>query len=119
MKKIIISTLISSCFLILTSLITSIIVSILQYSNGIKVNPYLIQFISIVLFMLAGFIFGLINKKQGLLGSLLFILVYLLVVIIFNCIDKTNRYNLYFLFIFIKCISYTIGSILAVNLKKH
>ena len=119
MKKTLISTSISIIFLLVVSLLTSIAVSILQYNSGVKVNPYLIQFISIVVFLLAGLIFGLINKKQGLIGSLLFILVYLLVVIIFNSIDKTNRYNLYFMFIIIKCISYMIGSILGVNIRKH
>ena len=119
MKKSIISTTISICFLILSSLIISTIVSILQYNNGIKVNPYLIQFISIVLFLLSGLIFGLINKKQGLIGSLLFILVYLLIIIISNIFDNTTSYKLYFLFVIIKCISYMIGSILGVNLRKH
>ena len=118
MKKIIISTLISIITLLVLTLITSLVVSVLQFNNGIKISPYLIEIISLVLFMISGLVFGLINKKQGLLGSILFILVYLVFVLIFDVILKTHdTYKLYFLFVIGKCVSYCIGAVLSVNLR--
>lgn len=119
MKRFFISLLISICSLILMTLVCSILVSFLQYNKGIKINPYLIQIISILFFLLSGMIFGLINKKQGLIGSLLFILVYLISLIIFNLIDNSTKFKLYYFFIFTKCFAYTLGCIISVNLKKN
>ena len=118
MKKIIISSLLSIvCLIVLTS-ITSLIISLMQF-NGVKVAPFIIEIISLLLFLISGFIFGLINKKQGLLGSIVFILVYLLFVLIFDVILKINDNNkFYFLFVIGKSISYCIGAVLSVNLKR-
>ena len=119
MKKIIFSLLISICSLILMTILSSVLISFLQYNKGIKINPYVIQIISILFFMISGMIFGLINKKQGLIGSILFILVYLIVLIIFNFIDNSSKLKLYYFFIFTKCFAYTLGCIISVNLRKN
>ena len=104
--------------LLLLSTIYSVIVSIVQYNNGVKVNPYITQIISIIIFFASGIVYGLINKKQGLLGSLMFILVYALFLIIFNIIDKNNNtISMHWLFVSIKCLTYCIGAILSVNFK--
>ena len=118
MKKIILSLAISICSLLIMTLICSVIVSYLQYNKSIQINPYIIQVISIIFFLLSGMIFGFINKKQGLIGSMLFILVYLIFVLIFDVFNKTaTLHKLYFLFIIGKCISYSAGSIIGVNLR--
>ena len=119
MKKIIISTLISITFLVIASLICSIVVSYLQYFKSVKINNYVIQIISILFFILSGMIYGFINKKQGLLGSILFILVYIFALIIFNFIDKNEKHNMYYFFVFSKCFAYMIGAIISVNIVKR
>ena len=118
MKKLFISSFISIISLFILTLISSLIISLLKYNKSIDVPYYLVQFISIVLFLISGIIFGLINKKQGLLGSIVFILVYLIFVLIFDVFNKTaTLHKLYFLFIIGKCISYSAGSIIGVNLR--
>ena len=112
MKKILFSTLFSIIFLVIISFICSTFLSIIQYNNSTKVNPYLVQFISIVIFLLSGMVFGLINKKQGLLGSITFILVYFIMLIIFKGFSNINIIS-----IILKFISFTSGSILLVNLR--
>lgn len=120
MKKIIISTLVSIITLFVLSFLSSILVAFLQYGKGVKINPYLIQGISIVIFLISGMIFGLINKKQGLIGSIAFILVYLIFILIFDVFNKTHEVpKLYFLFIIGKCIAYSAGAIISVNIKKR
>lgn len=119
MKKIIFSLLISISSLLLMTLLCSILVSFLQYNKGIKINSYVIQIVSILFFLLSGMIFGFINKKQGLIGAILFILVYLITLIIFNLIDNTSKFKLYYFFIFTKCFAYTLGCIISVNLRKN
>lgn len=120
MKKIIFSTLISIATLLVLSIITSITFSLLQYYKAIKINPYLLQVISLALFLISGMIFGLINKKQGMLGSIIFILVYVIFVLIFDVFTKSHEtVNLYFLFVIGKCLAYMIGAILSVNIKRH
>ena len=61
---------------------------------------------------IGGVIFGLINKKQGLLGSITFILVYFIMLIIFKGFSNINIIS-----IILKFISFTSGSILLVNLR--
>ena len=118
MKKLFISSFISIISLFILTLISSLIISLLKYNKSIDVPYYLVQFISIVLFLISGILFGLINKKQGLLGSIVFILVYLIFVLIFDVFNKTaTLHKLYFLFIIGKCISYSAGSIIGVNLR--
>lgn len=118
MKKLFFSLFFSIMTLLLLSLLTSIIIANLHYNKSIKLNYYIIQIISIILFFISGVIFGLINKKQGLLGSCLFILVYMIFVLIFDVLIKSNQLDKnYFLFVLAKCISYSFGSVLIVNIK--
>lgn len=118
MKKFLIALLFSIITLLTLALITSLVVSYLQCNLDIKINQYLIQAISIVMFFISGCVFCLINKKQGLIGATIFILVYVIFSFICNLIFKTNITNsFYFLFIIGKCLAYTIGSILCVNLR--
>lgn len=118
MKKLILSNTISIISLFLLSILFSLTLSLLNYYKGFVLNEIIIQCISIVLFMISGLIFGLINKKQGLLGSIVFILVYLLFVLIFDVIKQNHNIpSYYFIFIIGKCISYTLGCILGVNIK--
>ena len=117
MKKIILSSLLSIFILVVLSIITSIIFSYINYNNGIKISLYIVNIVSIVIFLISGFSFGIINKKQGLLGSILFILVYLLFVLIFNLISKEKHNSAYFIFVICKALTYSIGSIIGVNFK--
>ena len=119
MKKIIISLLISIMSLLLMTLLCSVFVSLLQYNKGIKINPYVIQIVSILFFLLSGMVYGFVNKKQGLIGAILFILVYLISLTIFNFIDNSDSFKLYYFFIFDKCFAYTLGSIISINLRKN
>ncbi len=120
MKKIILSSLLSMITLVLLSLISAIVVSYLQYNQGMKINMYVIQAISILFFLLSGMVYGFINKKQGLLGSFVFILVYLIFILIFDVFTKSHEVpKLYFLFILGKCVAYSMGAIISVNLKRH
>lgn len=118
MKKFIISMCCSIITLFLLSLVSSIIIATLKFNKSINTNYYLIQFISIVIFLISGMIFGLTNKKQGLLGSITFILVYLIFVLIFDVFNKSaDLHKLYFLFVISKCLSYSAGSIIGVNIR--
>ena len=118
MKKIIFSTFVSLMCLLLLSFLLSLLFSFLQYSKGIQIKSFLTTIFSVIIFFISGCIFGLLNKKQGLIGSIPFILVYLLFIIIFNFILKINVVNQqYFLLTILKMISYISGSILFVNLK--
>ncbi len=120
MKKFILALLISIISLLTFSIITSSIVAYLQYGKDIKINMYLLQAISIILFLISGLIFGLINKKQGLFGALAFILVYVIFVFIFNILSKPeNIQTYYFLFIIGKCLFYSLGCVVGVNIRRH
>ena len=115
MKKITISSICSITSLLVLSFISSLIFSILQYNKGIQINNIVIEIVSLFIFFISGFIFGLINKKQGLIGSLIFILVYLLFTLIFKLIFKDMQINI--IFIILKCFCYSIACVLSVNLK--
>ena len=118
MKRFILSMLISIISLLTLSFFASLIFSIIQYNNSISINNYIVSIVSIIIFFVSGFIFGLINKKQGLIGSFAFILVYLIFVLIFDVFAKLHQVTpYYFIFIIIKALTYSIGSILAVNIK--
>ncbi|MCI5745964.1 MAG: hypothetical protein MR270_06765 [Erysipelotrichaceae bacterium] len=120
MKKIIISLSFSLLSLLIFTLLFSVIISSFQYYKQVKISPVLIEILSIVIFALAGFIFGLINKKQGLIGSSIFILVYIIFIIFYYFILKVKEINaINYLYALFKCLSYCIGSVIAVNLKKH
>lgn len=120
MKKILLSTLFSILALIALTLISSLILSLIHYKGGISINKYIVITISTLIFFLSGFIYGLINKKQGLLGSIFFILVYLIYCLIdIFAINKGDFDKAIFLFIALKCIVYTCGAILSVNISKH
>lgn len=120
MKKIFLSNIISIISLLVLTFIASLLISIFQYYDILKVNPYVMIIISLLIFLISGMIYGFINKKQGLLGSIVFILVYFIFILIFDVILKTkHQSNLYFLFVILKCLTYMIGSILSVNLKRN
>lgn len=120
MKKIILSIFISIITLVLLSFISAVIISYLQYNKGVKINSYVIQALSILFFLFTGMIYGFINKKQGLLGSAIFILVYLIFILIFDVFTKSHEVTkFYSLFIMGKCIAYSAGAIISVNLKRH
>lgn len=112
MKKFLLSILISFTCIILLSLLLSYIASSLQYNKSIIINKYLLVALSVLIFFIGGVIFGLINKKQGLLGSITFILVYFIMLIIFKGFSNINIIS-----IILKFISFTSGSILLVNLR--
>lgn len=112
MKKFLLSILISFTCIILLSLLLSYIASSLQYNKSIVINKYLLVALSVLIFFIGGVIFGLINKKQGLLGSITFILVYFIMLIIIKGFSNINIIS-----IILKFISFTSGSILLVNLR--
>ena len=120
MKKIILSSLISILSLVVLSCIFALSLSLLHFHKGVKLNYYVIETISIILFLFAGMIFGLINKKQGLIGSIIFVLVYFIFTLIFDVFMKNHHVDsFYFLFIIGKCLAYIFGSILSVNIVKR
>lgn len=118
MKKFIISVCSSIFTLIILSFGFSMILSIFHYKNGFVLNNIIIQLISILIFFISGLVFGLVNKKQGLIGSIVFVLVYLIFTLVFDLVTKSNnKENYYFLYVIGKCIAYSIGSVLSVNFK--
>lgn len=120
MKKNLLSISFSIIALLILVTITSFIFSLIHYKIGISINKYVVISISTILFFIAGFIYGLINKKQGLLGSLIFILVYIIYCLIdIFATNKGDFDNVIILFIAGKCVAYTCGAILGVNIKKH
>lgn len=119
MKKALVSTGISALILLLLSIICSLLTAYLTMNKGMQINDELLRGLSIVFFLLAGLIFGILIKKQGLKYSLIFILVYLILII---CLDtiflKEKLFPLTFLFIIGKCFAYMVGSVIGVNLRK-
>ena len=112
MKKFLLSILISFISIFTLSFILSYIASLLQYNKSIVINQYLLIALSVLIFFIGGLIFALINKKQGLLGSITFILVYFIILLIFKGFNNINLITL-----ILKFVSYTSGSILLVNLR--
>lgn len=120
MKKILLSTLFSILSLIALALISALILSLIHYKCNVSINKYVVSGISTAIFFLSGFVYGLLNKKQGLLGSIFFILVYLIYCLIdIFVINKGDFDKVLILFIALKCITYTCGAILSVNISKH
>ena len=120
MKKILLSTLFSILTLITLTLISSLILSLIHYKCNVSINKYVVFAVSTAIFFLSGFVYGLLNKKQGLLGSIFFILVYLIYCLIdMFVINKGDFDKVLILFIALKCITYTCGAILSVNISKN
>ena len=117
MKKIIISLLLSMIILFAFILIESIILSAIHLNKGIYIKDGYLNLISLITFFLVGFILGLIIKKQGLKYSLIFDLVYFVICLTYYLISKNFTIQV-LITMFCKCLLFSLGSILGVNLKK-
>ena len=117
MKKIIISLLLSMIILFAFILLESIILSAIHLHKGIYLKDGYLNLISLITFFLVGFILGLIIKKQGLKYSLIFDLVYFVICLTYYLILKNFTIQV-LITMFCKCLLFSLGSILGVNLKK-
>lgn len=105
--------------IIILGVVVSLIISLLSALQliSIKLNDNLLIGLSLGLFFLLGLLFGLLEKKKGLLNGLLISFIYLIVIYSFSLVSKD--YHISSIYIVIsRCLLIIIGSIIGVNIKK-
>lgn len=120
MRKTILNFSITTLFLLISTFVISLVLSLLHYYNVINSNLYniLINIISIVIFLGSGVFLGYKSENKGMLKGLVYGLMYLLITflvhfaIIKDTLDFQSVLN-----ILIKFFILPIGSIIGVNLK--
>lgn len=99
----------SFLFLILSSFIVSIFMSILYIMNlNLKYFDLIYIFSEIILFIISGFIFGLFIKNKTFIKSIIIMMIYVIVLVIFidsTFIDKVVLFTKSLLFIIASKIS--------------
>lgn len=104
--------------IIILGVVFSLIVSLLSTLKviSIQVNDNLLLGLSLGLFFMLGLIFGLIEKKKGLLNGLLLTMIYLILIYTLNLINK--EYEISSIYIILsRCLLIVVGCILGVNIK--
>lgn len=106
--------------IIILGVVFSLIVSLLSTLKviSIQVNDNLLLGLSLGLFFMLGLIFGLIEKKKGLLNGLLLTMIYLILIYTLNLINK--EYEISSIYIILsRCLLIVVGCILGVNIKSR
>ena len=107
----------SFIFVIILGVILTLTISLLSSFHviSINVNDNLLLALSLALFFLLGLIFGLVEKKKGLLNGLLLTLIYLVIVYSYKLIDKDFQFSSVYI-IESRCLLIVVGCIIGVNL---
>lgn len=107
----------SFIFVIILGVILTLTISLLSSFHviSINVNDNLLLALSLALFFLLGLIFGLIEKKRGLLNGLLLTLIYLVIVYSYKLIDKDFQFSSVYIIVS-RCLLIVVGCIIGVNL---
>ena len=107
----------SFIFVIILGVILTLTISLLSSFHviSINVNDNLLLALSLALFFLLGLIFGLVEKKKGLLNGLLLTLIYLVIVYSYKLIDKDFQFSSVYIIVS-RCLLIVFGCIIGVNL---
>lgn len=107
----------SFIFVIILGVILTLTISLLSSFHviSINVNDNLLLALSLALFFLLGLIFGLVEKKKGLLNGLLLTLIYLVIVYSYKLIDKDFQFSSVYIIVR-RCLLIVVGCIIGVNL---
>ena len=92
MKKTFFNFSISLFSSIILGIVCSLILAILKNNNSISSNvaTFCINFLSIIIFFVLGFMFSFMQKKKGLLNGLILIVLYLIIYFICKSFIETN-----------------------------
>lgn len=107
----------SFIFVIILGVILTLTISLLSSFHviSINVNDNLLLALSLALFFLLGLIFGLVEKKKGLLNGLLLTLIYLVIVYSYKLIDKDFQFSSVYIIVS-RCLLIVVGCVIGVNL---
>ena len=107
----------SFIFVIILGVILTLTISLLSSFHviSINVNDNLLLALSLALFFLLGLIFGLVEKKKGLLNGLLLTLINLVIVYSYKLIDKDFQFSSVYIIVS-RCLLIVVGCIIGVNL---
>lgn len=111
-----ITTLIVSILGMLLTLITSLLCTFNVIN--ITVNDYILIGISLIMFFLFGFIYGIKEKRKGLLNGLLLIIIYLGFMFTFKALNPSFTYSSWYITLS-RCSLILLGSLFGVNISNH
>ena len=105
---------------IILGVILSLTISLLSSLQviSITVNDNLLLALSLVLFFVMGLIFGLVEKKKGLLNGLLLTCIYLIVIYSIKLINKSYEFSSIYI-VLTRSLLIIIGCIIGVNIKRR
>ncbi|MDD7736130.1 MAG: TIGR04086 family membrane protein [Bacilli bacterium] len=103
---------------IILGVIFSLTISLLSSLQVISItlNDNLLLALSLVLFFIMGLIYGLIEKKKGLLNGLLLTCIYLIVIYSIKLINKDYQISSIYI-VLTRSLLIIIGCIIGVNIK--
>ena len=118
MKNKLINFSITTLIIFILSLVFSFIITLLSSFSliNIKTNDILIIIISMILFFLFGLIFGIKEKKRGLLNGLILVLLYLGFMFSFKLLNPTFTYSSIYITL-ARCSLLILGSVIGVNIN--
>ena len=105
---------------IILGVILSLTISLLSSLQviSITVNDNLLLALSLVLFFVMGLIFGLVEKKKGLLNGLLLTCIYLIIIDSIKLINKSYEFSSIYI-VLTRSLLIIIGCIIGVNIKRR
>lgn len=105
---------------IILGVILSLTISLLSSLQviSITVNDNLLLALSLVLFFVMGLIFGLVEKKKGLLNGLLLTCIYLIIIYSIKLINKNYEFSSIYI-VLTRSLLIIIGCIIGVNIKRR
>ena len=105
---------------IILGVILSLTISLLSSLQviSITVNDNLLLALSLVLFFVMGLIFGLVEKKKGLLNGLLLTCIYLIIIYSIKLINKSYEFSSIYI-VLTRSLLIIIGCIIGVNIKRR
>lgn len=104
--------------IIILGVILAITISTLNSFNiiSLTVNDNLLLALSLVLFLLLGFVYGLVEKKRGMLNGILLSIIYLIVVYGIKLINKDYQISSVYI-VLTRCLLIIVGCIIGVNIR--
>lgn len=118
MKQKIINLSLTFVSMFILGVVLALSISTLTYFQIISVslNDNLILIFSLLLFFLVGFIFGIKEKKKGLLNGLLLTIIYLISIFTLKVISDSYQYSSIYI-ILTRSLLIIIGCIIGVNIS--
>lgn len=104
--------------IIILGVILAITISTLNSFNiiSLTVNDNLLLALSLVLFLLLGFVYGLVEKKRGMLNGILLSIIYLIIVYGIKLINKDYQISSVYI-VMTRCLLIIVGCIIGVNIR--